>query len=191
MKRSRATAGDMGIPGRRRVCLTSTSENLVCVSSSVYRLQLVKRPASSVQGFLVPSFLTRRISFAAAHRYRRPDWSDDENDRVFGLCARHSYHGHSYTCDVTVTGAIDERTGMIVDLAQLDAVLAREVRQRFDHRNINVDVPEFADGKRIPTGEELARFVHGRVQSALAPTVRVVEVVIAEDETLRASYRPD
>ena len=110
---------------------------------------------------------------------------------MFGLCARHSYHGHSYTCDVTVTGAIDERTGMIVDLAQLDGVLLREVRQRFDHRNINLDVPEFADGKRIPTGEELARFVYERVQSALTPTVRVVEVVIAEDATLRASYRPD
>ena len=92
---------------------------------------------------------------------------------------------------MTVTAAIDERTGMIVDLAQLDAVLLREVRHRFDHRNINVDVPEFADGKRIPTGEELALFVYERVQSALAPTVRVVEVVIAEDETLRASYRPD
>ena len=139
----------------------------------------------------MPSFLTRRVFFAAAHRYRRPDWSDEENDRVFGLCARHSYHGHSYACDVTVSGGIDERTGMIVDLAQLDAVLAREVVQRFDHRNINVDVPEFADGKRIPTGEELARFVCERVQSALGPTVRVVEVVIAEDETLRASFRPD
>jgi len=139
----------------------------------------------------VPSFLTRRVTFAAAHRYRRPDWSDEENDRIFGLCARHSYHGHNYTCDVTVTGAIDQRTGMIVDLAHLDAVLSREVRQRFDHRNINVDVPEFADGQRIPTGEELAQFVYERVQSALTPTVRVVEVVIAEDETLRASYRPE
>ena len=139
----------------------------------------------------MPSFLTRRVSFAAAHRYRRPDWSDEENERMFGSCARHSYHGHSYTCDVTVTGAIDERTGMIVDLAQLDAVLTREVRERFDHRNINVDVPEFGDGKRIPTGEELARFVHERVQTALGTTVRVVEVVVAEDETLRASFRPD
>lgn len=139
----------------------------------------------------MPSFLTRRVSFAAAHRYRRPDWSDEENDRVFGLCARHSYHGHSYTCDVTVTGVIDEKTGMILDLGQLDAVLAREVRQRFDHRNINVDVPEFADGKRIPTGEELARFVHERVQTALGTTIRVVEVVIAEDETLRAAFRPE
>ena len=80
---------------------------------------------------------------------------------------------------------------MIIDLARLDEVLNREVRDRFDHRNINVDVPEFADGKRIPTGEELARFVYERVQTALAATIRVVEVVVAEDETLRASFRPD
>src|SRR6478736_1119269 len=91
--------------------------------------------------------LTRRITFAAAHRYRRPDWTDERNARAFGLCARESYHGHTYICDVTVTGSIDPETGMIVDLAVLDRVLATEVRDRFDHHNINLDVPEFADGR--------------------------------------------
>lgn len=138
----------------------------------------------------MPTFLTRRITFAAAHRYRRLDWSDDENSRVFGLCARENYHGHSYVCEVTVTADVNPATGMLIDLAFLDDVLDIEVRSRFDHRNVNLDVPEFADGKLIPTGEELARFIHGRVQSALGP-VRVVEVSIAEDRTLRASYRPD
>src|ERR1700755_651961 len=139
----------------------------------------------------MPSFLTRRVTFAAAHRYRRPDWSEEQNARVFGLCARESYHGHSYVCDVTVTGEIDPATGMIVDLGMLDRVLATEVRDRFDHRNINLDVPEFADGKLVPTGEELSRFIYGRVQHALGATVRVVEVVVAEDATLRSSYRTD
>jgi 6-pyruvoyltetrahydropterin/6-carboxytetrahydropterin synthase len=139
----------------------------------------------------MPSFLTRRVTFAAAHRYRRPDWSEEENVRVFGLCARESYHGHSYVCDVTVTGDIDPATGMIVDLGALDRVLASEVRERFDHRNINLDVPEFADGKLVPTGEELARFIHERVQRALGGPARVVEVVLAEDATLRSSYRTD
>ena len=138
----------------------------------------------------MPTFLTRRITFAAAHRYRRLDWSDEENSRVFGLCARENYHGHSYVCEVTVTADVNPATGMLIDLAFLDDVLDIEVRSRFDHRNVNLDVPEFADGKLIPTGEELARFIHGRVQSALGP-VRVVEVSIAEDRTLRASYRPD
>ena len=136
-------------------------------------------------------YLTRRVTFAAAHRYRRPDWSDEQNARVFGLCARESFHGHSYVCDVTVTGTLDPATGMIVDLGVLDRVLAGEVRERFDHRNINADVPEFADGKLVPTGEELARFICDRVQRALGDATRVTEVVIAEDQTLRATFRPD
>jgi 6-pyruvoyltetrahydropterin/6-carboxytetrahydropterin synthase len=138
----------------------------------------------------MPTFLTRRVTFAAAHRYRRPEWSDEKNASVFGLCARENYHGHSYACEVTVSGDVDPQTGMLIDLAVLDRVLETEVRARFDHHNINLDVPEFADGKRIPTGEELARFVCDRVQAALG-NVRVVEVSIAEDKSLRASYRPD
>jgi 6-pyruvoyltetrahydropterin/6-carboxytetrahydropterin synthase len=134
------------------------------------------------------STLTRRITFAAAHRYRRADWSDERNEHVFGRCARETYHGHSYVCDVTVTGPIDPETGMIVDLGLLDRVLADEVGERFDHRNINLDVPEFADGKLVPTGEELARFIFGRVQTALGSAARVVRVTVAEDSTLSATF---
>jgi 6-pyruvoyltetrahydropterin/6-carboxytetrahydropterin synthase len=139
----------------------------------------------------MPSYLTRRVTFAAAHRYSRPDWSDERNDQVFGLCARESFHGHSYVCDVVVTGEIDSTTGMIVDLGLLDRVLATEVRERFDHRNINLDVPEFGDGKLVPTGEELARFIFSRVQNAMGTATRVVSVTIAEDATLSATYRVD
>lgn len=137
----------------------------------------------------MPSFLTRRVTFAAAHRYRRPDWSDDKNRQTFGACANENFHGHSYVCDVTVSGEIDPTTGFIVDLGVLDRILGAEVRERFDHRNINLDVPEFADGKLVPTGEELSRFIFDRVQRALGNSVRVVEVVLAEDATLRSSYR--
>jgi len=134
--------------------------------------------------------LTRRVTFAAAHRYRRPEWDDARNEAVFGLCARPSYHGHSYSCDVTVRGAIDETTGFVVDLGRLDAVLAREVRERFDHRNINLDVPEFAEGGLVPTGENLARFICERVQAALRGAATVTQVTVAEDATLSATYRP-
>ena len=132
--------------------------------------------------------LTRRVSFAAAHRYRRPEWDDARNEAVFGLCARPSYHGHTYVCDVTVRGEIDPLTGFIVDLGALDGALRREVRERFDHRNINTDVAEFADGKLIPSGENLARFIFERVQGALGGAATVVKVVVAEDETLSAAY---
>ena len=136
--------------------------------------------------------LTRRVVFASAHRYRRPDWSDAENADIFGACAHPNYHGHTYVCDVTVAGPVDEETGFVVDLGFLDRVLQREVRDRFDHRNINLDVPEFAEGKLIPTGENLARFICERVQAGLShTTARVVRVVLAEDSTLSSAYEVD
>ena len=140
---------------------------------------------------MASAFLTRRITFAAAHRYRRPEWSDEENERVFGLCARPNFHGHSYVCEVTVRGEIDPRSGMLVDVAKLDGALALEVRDRFDHRNINLDVPEFAEGKVVPTGENLARFIFERLGATLRGVAEVTEVTVAEDATLRCTYRSD
>ena len=139
-------------------------------------------------------YLTRRVTFAAAHRYRRPDWTDERNAAVFGPCARPNYHGHSYVCDVTVTGTLDETTGFVADLGVLDPVLREEVHARFDHANINLDVPEFADGGLVPTGENLARFIAERVQARLGAStgaaIRVVRVTVAEDATLSATYEP-
>ena len=132
--------------------------------------------------------LTRRVTFAAAHRYRRPEWDDARNAAAFGLCARPNYHGHSYVCDVTVRGDVDPLTGFVVDLGALDRALQTEVRERFDHRNINLDVPEFADGLLVPSGENLARFILEQVQRALGSAATVVSVSVAEDETLRAMY---
>ena len=135
--------------------------------------------------------LTRRVTFAAAHRYRRPEWDDARNEAVFGACARTTYHGHSYVCEVTVRGPIDETTGFVIDLGLLDQALRVEVRERFDHRNINVDVAEFADGKLVPTGENLARFIFERVQRAIGDAATVTQVSVAEDATLRAAYSID
>ena len=94
-------------------------------------------------------------------------------------------------CDVTVTGALDPVTGFIVDLPRLDAALQREVRDRFDHANINLDVAEFADGGMVPTGENLARFICEKVQASLGSAARVTRVVVAEDSTLSATYEPE
>lgn len=138
------------------------------------------------------SSLTRRVQFSAAHRYRRADWTDAENKAVFGACAHEHFHGHTYTCDVTVAGPIDDETGFVVDLGFLDEVLRREVISRFDHRNINLDVPEFGDGRLIPTGENISRFIAVAVQGALARTsARVIRVHVAEDATLSSTYEPD
>ena len=135
--------------------------------------------------------LTRRVTFAAAHRYRRPAWDDATNEKTFGLCARQNFHGHSYVCDVSLCGPVQRETGMLLDLGMLDALLHEEVRTRFDHRNINLDVPEFneTDGL-VPTGEELARFIAERVQARLPAAVRVTRVIVAEDGTLSATFEP-
>ncbi len=135
--------------------------------------------------------LTRREQFAAAHRYRRPEWDDARNASAFGACARPNYHGHSYVCEVTVRGRVDPLTGFVVDLGLLDRALQSEVRDVFDHRNINLDVPEFADGLLVPSGENLARFILDRVQHALGGAAVVTTVSVAEDDSLCATYSAD
>lgn len=135
--------------------------------------------------------LTRRVTFAAAHRYRRPEWDDARNEATFGACAWPNFHGHSYVCEVTVAGDIDPLTGFVVDLGALDAILQREVRQRFDHRNINLDIPEFGDGKLVPSGENLAKMIFERVGDAMRTdgmTAHITMVTVAEDDSLRVTY---
>jgi 6-pyruvoyltetrahydropterin/6-carboxytetrahydropterin synthase len=135
--------------------------------------------------------LTRRVQFAAAHRYRRPQWTDEQNAATFGLCARPNYHGHSYVCDVTVSGPVARDTGMLVDLGVLDTLLRTEVTERLDHRNLNLDIPEFNEQTgMVPTGEMLAQFIAALVQRKLPAPVRVTRVVLAEDATLSATFEP-
>jgi 6-pyruvoyltetrahydropterin/6-carboxytetrahydropterin synthase len=135
-------------------------------------------------------FLTRRVTFDAQHRYHRSDWSHAENQRVFGE-ANAPYHGHTYTCAVTVTGPVDPASGTLVDLQTLDRILDREVVRRFHGKRINDDVPEFRGGMIPPTGENMARFIFDRVAAKLSDGVRVSEVTVAEDATLSATYRSD
>jgi len=132
--------------------------------------------------------LTRVTRFSAAHRYYRPDWSAEENARAFGLCAREHGHGHNYRCAVTITGSIADETGMVMDLAAFDRLLQDEVRGPLDHRHLNLDVPEFAYGRTIPTAEELAVWVWHRLEPRLPAGVRLHAVRIEEDDDLYAEY---
>jgi 6-pyruvoyltetrahydropterin/6-carboxytetrahydropterin synthase len=133
----------------------------------------------------VPS-LTRRVSFTAIHRYWRSDWSAVRNEQRFGGAS--TPHPHDYACDVTVSGPIDDDTGMIIDLGMLDRTLDREVRSRFHGTSITVDVPEFADGKLIPTCESLARFIFERIAPSLTGTARLTRVIVHEDPTISAEF---
>lgn len=135
--------------------------------------------------------LTRVVPFSAAHRYFRPEWSAERNAEVFGACAREHGHGHSYECHVTVSGPIDRETGMLVDLAAFDHLLRTEIHDRFDHRHLNHDIPEFAFGRTIPTAEAIAEYIWNRIASRLPAGVRLTRVRVQEAPHLYADYFGD
>jgi 6-pyruvoyltetrahydropterin/6-carboxytetrahydropterin synthase len=110
-------------------------------------------------------YLTRKSEFSAAHYYHNPEFSPEENQRLFGKCNNPNGHGHNYTLEVTVKGEVDPRSGFVVDLKELKDVLAREVLDALDHRFLNKEVPEFAD--RIPTTENLAITIWQRLENKL------------------------
>ena len=103
---------------------------------------------------MAPVLLTKRIEFAAAHRYHRPEWDEARNRAVFGRCYNPPAHGHNYLLEVTVSGDVDPKTGMVINLFDLKRVLLG-VLEEFDHKHLNLDMPYFVD--RIPTSENLAR----------------------------------
>src|SRR5450432_4714826 len=98
--------------------------------------------------------ITRRVEFSAAHFYHNPNFSAEENLRVFGKCNNPHGHGHNYTLEVTVKGKVDQRSGFVVDLKELKEIMNREVIDAMDHRFLNREVAEFKD--LIPTTENLA-----------------------------------
>ena len=108
----------------------------------------------------------RKVTFNAAHRLYRKDWSDEQNKEVFGLCANPHYHGHNYRLDVRVVGEIDPETGYVIDLKQLNELITEEVTERFDHRNLNLDCPEFKNLN--PTGENIVVVIYHLIRKQLA-----------------------
>ncbi len=130
-----------------------------------------------------PAYSTRRFSFSAGHRYWVDAWSKAENERVFGRLT--VPHGHNYTLDVTLRGAIDERTGMVIDLAELKRIVEDTVVARFDHADLNEDTLFKA---KVPTSENIAM----AIWELLAPKLgaeRLWQVRLWEDPTLYVDYR--
>jgi len=133
----------------------------------------------------MPVSLTRTVTFHARHRYWVPDWTAEENRARFGWTSEAPGHGHAYQCAVTVTGPLDPVTGMVIDLAALDAILASEVLV-LDGRHLNEDIPEFTRGAELPTCEALAAWLFGRIAARLPTGVTLERVRVAEDATLHA-----
>lgn len=122
--------------------------------------------------------LTRRAEFSASHFYYDEKLSEAENVRLFGKCANRNGHGHNYTLEVTVAGAVDPVSGFVVDLKRLKEVIEREVVSVYDHRHLNLEVPEFKAA--MPTTENIAiaiwRRLENKIENAKLTRVRVYEM---------------
>jgi 6-pyruvoyltetrahydropterin/6-carboxytetrahydropterin synthase len=119
----------------------------------------------------------RRSNFNAAHRLYRPEWSDEKNQAIFGKCNNPNFHGHNYTLEVWIEGEIDPETGYVIDLKIVKDLVKQEIEERFDHRNLNLDCPEFENV--IPTAENIAvvcyNLLRDKIASDFKLTIRLWE----------------
>jgi 6-pyruvoyltetrahydropterin/6-carboxytetrahydropterin synthase len=109
--------------------------------------------------------IIRRARFNAAHRLNNPAWDAEKNKEVFGLCNNPNYHGHNYTLEVKVIGEVDPESGYVMDIKVLKDMIAEEVEQPFDHRNLNLDTIEFRSLN--PTAENIARVIYEKLRKRI------------------------
>jgi 6-pyruvoyltetrahydropterin/6-carboxytetrahydropterin synthase len=132
------------------------------------------------------SYLTRIVEFSATHHIRRADWSEQQNSAEFGRAA--SDHSHRYQCRVTVKGPLHAEAGGVMRLQLLDDLLEEEVTRRFDGKSINAAAPEFADGKRLTTGEALTVYIWERIAQRLPAGVSLHCVRVQEGPHIYSEY---
>lgn len=121
--------------------------------------------------------VSRKANFNAAHRLYRPDWSNEKNEAVFGKCNNPKYHGHNYDLIVSVTGKILPETGYVMDMKVLKDLIKEHVEEAFDHKNLNLDVPEFKNLN--PTAENIAVVIWDKLRP-LIDSEKEIEVVLYE-----------
>ncbi len=121
--------------------------------------------------------LSRKAHFNAAHRLYRKDWSDEKNNLIFGKCNNPNFHGHNYELIVSVTGEIDPETGYVLDVKFLTDIIKSEVEDAFDHKNLNLDVADFATLN--PTAENIAVVIWNKIRKCIAASLDL-EVVLYE-----------
>jgi len=107
----------------------------------------------------------RKSHFNAAHRLYRKDWDDAKNQLIFGKCNNPNYHGHNYELEVGVTGEIDSETGFLIDIEKLKKIIKEEVEDYLDHKNLNIDIPEFKNLN--PTMENISVLIWNKLRNRL------------------------
>lgn len=130
--------------------------------------------------------VSRKAHFNAAHRLYRKDWSMEMNDAVFGKCNNPNFHGHNYELTVSVTGAINEKTGFVIDVKILSDLIKAHIENAFDHKNLNLDVPEFADLN--PTAENIAVVIWNKLRQHIDAD-KDLEVVLYETPRNFVTYK--
>lgn len=130
--------------------------------------------------------VSRKAHFNAAHRLYRKDWSEEKNNLVFGKCNNPNYHGHNYELIVSVTGSINPETGFVMDVKILSDLIKEHIEEAFDHKNLNLDVPEFEDLN--PTAENIAVVIWNKLRSYIDETLEM-EVVLYETPRNFVTYK--
>ena len=123
--------------------------------------------------------VSRKEHFNAAHRLHNPKWSEEKNKAVFGKCNNPNYHGHNYNLIVKVRGEVDPETGYVIDAKILKDLIRKEVTERFDHQNLNLDVEDFRNLN--PTAENIAIVTWNRLRPHIDPDFELT-VVLYETE---------
>lgn len=113
----------------------------------------------------------RKAHFNAAHRLYRKDWDDQKNLNIFGKCSNPNFHGHNYELTVSVKGDIDPETGFVVDMKVLKDLIASEIEDYLDHKNLNVEVEEFKNLN--PTAENIAVVIWNKLRPKLKETLEL------------------
>jgi 6-pyruvoyltetrahydropterin/6-carboxytetrahydropterin synthase len=129
--------------------------------------------------------VSRKAHFNAAHRLYRKDWTDAQNENIFGKCANPLYHGHNYELIVHVKGTIDPETGYVMDMKVLKDLIKAEVEDKMDHKNLNEEVVEFSD--LIPSAENMAVVIYNWLKPHLDQE-HVLSVTLYETPRNFVSY---
>ena len=137
-------------------------------------------------------YVTRRYRFCASHRLYTAALSEEENARIYGKCSYASGHGHNYVLEVTAAGQLDSVTGRAIDGAALDRLVNERILSRFDHRNLNCDLPEFQDRGRVPTGENICKVVWNLLTDCDRFSLHRVKLIETENHSFEYyGDRPD
>ena len=131
-------------------------------------------------------YLTRRETFAAAHRLFKPELSDEENFKMFGKCSNPNWHGHNYMLEVTVIGDVNIDTGFVLDIKKLKEILQKHIISKVDHKNLNIDT-EFMSGI-IPTSENITIAIWSQLEDKI-PGGKLYSVKLYETENNYFEYK--